>query len=61
MERINRLHRDISVGNIVLVRKGDGELRTGILIDWEKSSIADEYGSARDNDRGVSLIRNARK
>ena len=31
------LHRDISLGNIILVRDKAGEMRRGCLIDWEFS------------------------
>ncbi|KAH8929759.1 hypothetical protein BT69DRAFT_1275984, partial [Atractiella rhizophila] len=37
----NLLHRDVSVGNVLLLRTEDGEAR-GMLIDWEL---------AKDNDK----------
>ncbi|KAH9946601.1 hypothetical protein B0H21DRAFT_693419 [Amylocystis lapponica] len=39
-----RLHRDISIGNIILVRETEGTQRRGILIDWELSSIIEDDG-----------------
>lgn len=48
-----RLHRDISLNNIILVKKGR-QWRSGFLIDWEMSSIADEEGKARDTATSVS-------
>ncbi|KAI0941239.1 hypothetical protein AcV7_002861 [Taiwanofungus camphoratus] len=37
----NRIHRDISVGNIILVRPdAESEIRRGCLIDWELSCSA---------------------
>ena len=57
----NRLHRDISVGNIILVRKGNGEWREGILIDWEMSSVVGKDGLALDNCHRVSSLHNTSK
>lgn len=51
----SRVHRDISVGNIVLVREGDQAVRKGYLIDWEYSCKADEGGVACNEDRVVRL------
>lgn len=56
-----RLHRDISVGNIVLVWKGNEQWRAGILIDWEMSSVADENGFAQDSYHNVSSMPNTSK
>ncbi|KAI0749765.1 hypothetical protein C8Q80DRAFT_1218829 [Daedaleopsis nitida] len=42
----SRLHRDISIGNIILVKETDRDIRRGYLIDWESSTSADEAGSA---------------
>lgn len=36
-EPLRMIHRDISVGNILLVRPAEGEERKGCLIDWEFS------------------------
>ncbi|TFK88499.1 hypothetical protein K466DRAFT_598575 [Polyporus arcularius HHB13444] len=47
----SRVHRDISVGNIVLVREGNQAVRKGYLIDWEYSCKADEGGVACNEDR----------
>ncbi|KAH9939579.1 hypothetical protein B0H21DRAFT_831680 [Amylocystis lapponica] len=47
----NRLHRDISVGNIILVRETAGGARRGVLIDWEFSIIIDSNGGDRGYER----------
>lgn len=49
-----RLHRDISLNNIILVQKGK-KWRTGILVDWELSSAVGEDGKVNDTARVVSL------
>ncbi|KAH9932688.1 uncharacterized protein BXZ73DRAFT_77406 [Epithele typhae] len=46
-----RLHRDISIGNIVLVQEPDSEVRKGYLIDWETSSKVDSKGNATQRGR----------
>jgi hypothetical protein len=35
-------HRDVSVGNIIIVRHGYGKPATGMLIDWELSKYHEE-------------------
>ncbi len=52
----NRLHRDISVGNIILVRDHPGSVRKGYLIDWEVSSEVDDSGTSLDAGRMVCCI-----
>ncbi|KAI0357831.1 hypothetical protein OH77DRAFT_1305455 [Trametes cingulata] len=47
----SRLHRDISVGNIILVQESPGEVRKGYLVDWEASSGIDNEGCALDKFR----------
>ncbi|OBZ71143.1 hypothetical protein A0H81_08675 [Grifola frondosa] len=42
-----RIHRDISVGNIIIYRDGTG-VRRGYLVDWELSCRPDFKGKARD-------------
>ncbi|RDX49871.1 hypothetical protein OH76DRAFT_1350143 [Lentinus brumalis] len=43
----SRVHRDISAGNIILVREYEGQtVRKGYLIDWESSCTVDESGLA---------------
>ncbi|TFK87463.1 hypothetical protein K466DRAFT_662999 [Polyporus arcularius HHB13444] len=42
----SRLHRDISVGNILLVKESDQSVRKGYLIDWESSCKVDVSGVA---------------
>ncbi|KAI0662094.1 hypothetical protein C8Q70DRAFT_909941 [Cubamyces menziesii] len=50
-DKASRIHRDISVGNIVLVREVDGAPRKGYLIDWEMSDKVDEHGHALERAR----------
>ncbi|OSD02505.1 hypothetical protein PYCCODRAFT_408431 [Trametes coccinea BRFM310] len=50
----SRIHRDISTGNIILVREdgsSEGSARRGYLVDWESSSRVDEQGLSIDRDR----------
>lgn len=54
-QKSNRLHRDISIHNIILVRKGD-EVRIGILIDWETSIECDWKGNGSISSRVVSIF-----
>ncbi|KAL1950094.1 hypothetical protein VTO73DRAFT_5216 [Trametes versicolor] len=42
----SRIHRDISVGNIILVKEPGQEIRRGYLIDWEASISVDSAGDA---------------
>ncbi len=51
-----RLHRDISIGNIILVREGERASRTGYLIDWDASCDVDESGEATEAGRAVRFI-----
>ncbi|KAI0366917.1 hypothetical protein BV20DRAFT_1055249 [Pilatotrama ljubarskyi] len=51
LEKDSRIHRDISLGNIILVRERAGERRRGYLIDWETSSRVDEEGHSLDSER----------
>ncbi|KAI9070144.1 hypothetical protein FKP32DRAFT_1558488 [Trametes sanguinea] len=47
----SRIHRDISTGNIILVREEGSpadSARRGYLIDWESSSRVDEQGLSLD-------------
>ncbi|RPD54655.1 hypothetical protein L227DRAFT_595897, partial [Lentinus tigrinus ALCF2SS1-6] len=47
LEKDSRVHRDISPGNIILVRdREDQTIRKGYLIDWESSCTVDESGLA---------------
>ncbi|KAJ8457588.1 hypothetical protein ONZ51_g11440 [Trametes cubensis] len=41
-----RLHRDLSVGNIILVKEPDRNVRRGYLIDWDASIRVDKKGEA---------------
>ena len=51
----SRIHRDISLGNIVLTKEPGRNTRRGVLIDWEVSSKVDENGESCDRQRMVSL------
>ncbi|KAH9889374.1 hypothetical protein C8Q73DRAFT_793575 [Cubamyces lactineus] len=42
----SRIHRDVSVGNIILVKEPDRTMRQGYLIDWESSDQVDSAGEA---------------
>ena len=48
------LHRDISIGNIILVKESHGDARRGYLVDWESSTRTDENGKALEAGRAVS-------
>ncbi len=50
----SRLHRDISVGNILLVREEGRDVRRGVLVDWETSCRVDDTGKAVEPGRVVS-------
>ncbi|KAH9889373.1 hypothetical protein C8Q73DRAFT_654021 [Cubamyces lactineus] len=41
-----RLHRDLSAGNIILVKEPDHSMRRGYLIDWDASIRVDKKGEA---------------
>lgn len=49
-----RLHRDISLDNIILVKKR-GKWRIGIVVDWELSNRIGRSGKARNYARSVSI------
>ncbi|KAL7277716.1 hypothetical protein ACG7TL_008652 [Trametes sanguinea] len=42
----SRIHRDLSVGNIILVKETDRAIRKGYLIDWDASDRVDEQGES---------------
>ncbi|KAI9059508.1 hypothetical protein FKP32DRAFT_1634316 [Trametes sanguinea] len=42
----SRIHRDLSVGNIILVKEHDRPIRNGYLIDWDASDRVDEKGES---------------
>lgn len=44
----NRLHRDISVVDLILVRDHPDSVRKGHLIDWEVSSEVNDSGASQD-------------
>ena len=55
LSRAGRLHRDISLGNLVLVREPGQVTRRGYLIDWDASCDVDESGEAIETGRAVSF------
>ena len=50
----SRLHRDISVGNIILVQE-TGNIRKGYLVDWDASCRVDDSGLALEEGRAVRM------
>ncbi|EIW53531.1 uncharacterized protein TRAVEDRAFT_74821 [Trametes versicolor FP-101664 SS1] len=51
LDKDSRLHRDLSVGNIILVKETGSTTRKGYLIDWEASSRIDSEGHSLDKSR----------
>ena len=49
----SRIHRNISVGSILLVNDPGSDTRKGYLIDWELSSRVDQAGQSIARDRVV--------
>ncbi|OSC97325.1 hypothetical protein PYCCODRAFT_1481381 [Trametes coccinea BRFM310] len=47
----SRIHRDLSVGNIILVKESGQTVRKGYLIDWDASDRVDEHGEALQSGR----------
>ncbi len=57
LKKDSRVHRDISAGNIILVREHEGQtVRKGYLIDWESSCTVDESGLAVKAGRAVLVL-----
>ena len=50
----SRLHRDISLGNIILIQDEGRDVRRGVLVDWETSCRVDDAGQAMEPGRVVS-------
>ncbi|OSC97317.1 hypothetical protein PYCCODRAFT_1419686 [Trametes coccinea BRFM310] len=50
-EKGSRIHRDLSVGNVILVKEPDRPIRRGYLIDWDASDLVDEAGEALHSGR----------
>ncbi|KAI0831732.1 hypothetical protein BC628DRAFT_1407361 [Trametes gibbosa] len=46
LSKASLIHRDISLGNIILVKVPGQTVRRGYLIDWETSDPADDAGTA---------------
>ncbi|KAI1788469.1 hypothetical protein LXA43DRAFT_894557 [Ganoderma leucocontextum] len=51
LEKDSRIHRDISVSNVILVKELGGTVRRGYLIDWETSCKVDDAGAATEAGR----------
>ena len=51
----SRIHRDLSVGNIILVKEPGRAIRRGYLIDWDASERVDDKGESLHAGRAVSL------
>ncbi|KAL5480802.1 hypothetical protein ACEPAI_9742 [Sanghuangporus weigelae] len=47
-KRCRRVHRDISLDNIILYRLEPSGPRKGLLVDWEYSSVVDSSGRVAD-------------
>ena len=58
-EKAGTLHRDVSLGNIILARLKEGAERVGYLIDWELS-CEPKKATARDHVLTVRLTLLAR-
>ncbi|KAH9849521.1 hypothetical protein C2E23DRAFT_905795 [Lenzites betulinus] len=59
--KASRIHRDVSLGNIILVEVPGQDVRRGYLIDWETSDKADDAGQAVHAGRaGTWLFMSAR-
>ena len=50
----SRIHRDLSMGNILLVTEEGRSARRGYLIDWDASCEVDDTGASIHRDRPVS-------
>ena len=50
----SRLHRDISLGNIILIQEEGRDVRRGVLVDWETSCRVDDTSQAEEPGRVVS-------
>ncbi|KAI0324169.1 hypothetical protein GY45DRAFT_1263369 [Cubamyces sp. BRFM 1775] len=51
-----RLHRDLSAGNIILVKEPDHPVRRGYLIDWDASIRVDKKGEALQAGRAGTWV-----
>ncbi len=49
-----RLHRDISIGNVILVAESGRDVRRGYLIDWDASCDVNDTGASIYEGRAVS-------
>ena len=57
LQKDRRIHRDLSLGNIILVKESGSPSRRGYLIDWESSCRVDESGQAVESGHTVSILR----
>ena len=53
LSKDSRIHRDLSAGNIILVKEPGCNVRKGYLIDWEVSDRVDDAGEALHAGRTV--------
>lgn len=60
LENDFRLHRDISIGNVILVREPEHPIRRGYLVDWEGSCQVDDTGKALEPGRAVRFANGSR-
>ena len=51
-----RLHRDISIGNVILVAESGREVRRGYLIDCDASCDINDAGASIYEGRAVSPL-----
>ncbi|KAJ2981291.1 hypothetical protein NUW54_g10892 [Trametes sanguinea] len=56
LEKDSRIHRDLSVGNIILVKEPGRAIRRGYLIDWDASDRTDDAGESLHAGRAVGLF-----
>ena len=54
--KASRLHRDIHLDNIMLVKEPGEDVKRGYLIDWEASCRVDGTGNALEDGRAVSSL-----
>ncbi|OCH85839.1 hypothetical protein OBBRIDRAFT_281591 [Obba rivulosa] len=60
-QKAGRIHRDISLNNIILVRDSEHEMVRGYLIDWESAIAVDAEGRAPSDHRvGTKAFMSAR-
>ena len=50
------LHRDISIGNVIMVQEQGSPIRRGYLIDWDASCKVGDDGEATEVGRTVCAL-----